>query len=138
MFIRRGLETAVQVTTESATSAATRSFQHVFEVVLPTTVYVRASQCEIDVLRAPGNHVELTANLRASFGWDLVAEQDDAGVYIAAKRKPVVGAMSSAHFSLTVPPEANLVLNVTPGTIHLVDVNGKLNVPAVLPASKDG
>jgi hypothetical protein len=137
MFVRRGLETALQVTAESAASAASKSFLQVFEVTLPTTVYVRASQCEITVLRAPGSRVELSANLRAAFGWELAAEQDEAGVYIVARRKPVVGAMSSARFSLSVPPEANLVFNVTPGTIHLMDVDGKLSIPATLPPGKE-
>ena len=137
MFVRRGLETALQVTTESAASVATKSFVQVFEVSLPTTVYVRASQCEITVLRTPGSRVELTANLRASFGWELAADQDEAGVYVAARRKRVVGAISSARFSLTVPLEANLVLNVTPGTIHLINFDGKLSIPAALPANKE-
>jgi hypothetical protein len=137
IFVRRGLETALQVTAESAASAASKSFLQVFEVTLPTTVYVRASQCEITVLRTPGSRVELSANLRAAFGWELAAEQDAAGVYIVARRKPVVGAMSSARFSLSVPPEANLVFNVTPGTIHLIDVNGKLSIPAAPPASEE-
>jgi hypothetical protein len=137
LFLRRGLETAVQVTAESATSATSRSFVQVFEVALPTTVYVRASQCDITVLRVPGRRVELSASLRASFGWELAAEQDEAGVYIVARRKRVVGAISSARVSLSVPPQANLVFNVTPGTIHLLDVDGKLSIPAVLPTNKE-
>jgi hypothetical protein len=129
VVLRRGLETAVQATAETAAAATSKSFMQVFEVTLPTTVYVRASQCEVTVRREPGNRVELSASLRASFGWELVAEHDSAGVYIVAKRKRLVGTLSTARFTLTVPPEANLVFHLTPGTVHLHDINGKLTVP---------
>ncbi len=128
-LLRRSLVTAVQATTETAATAAARSFVQRFDVQLPTTVYVRASQCDVAVYRQPGNQVELSANLRASFGWEFVAEHDDAGVYVVARRKPVVGAISSAKMTLIVPPEANLVFHLTPGTVHLADVDGKLSVP---------
>src|SRR4051795_7830380 len=96
--LKRGLETAAVATVETATAAATKSFVQVFEVTLPTTVYVRASQCEVVIRRQAQSCVELSANLRASFGWELVAEQDEAGVYIVARRKPVVGKLSTARF----------------------------------------
>jgi hypothetical protein len=129
MLLRRSLVTAVQATTETAATAAARSFIQRFDVRLPTTIYVRASQCDVTIFRQPGNQVELSANLRASFGWDFIAEHDDAGVYVVARRKPVVGAISTARITLIVPPEANLVFHLTPGTVHLADVDGKLSVP---------
>ncbi len=131
MLLRRSLVTAVQVTTETAATAAGKSFIQRFDVRLPTTIYVRASQCDVTVYRQPGSQVELSANLRASFGWDFIAEHDEAGVYVVAKRKPVVGAISSANLTLIVPPEANLVCHLTPGTVHLIDVDGKLNIPGM-------
>ena len=102
--LRRGVQTAVLVTADTAASATTRTFIQSFEVSLPTTVYVRASMSEVTLRYKPGNRVEVSANLRASFGWELVAEQDDAGIYIVAKRKPLVGQLSSANFDLSVPP----------------------------------
>ncbi len=127
-LLRRGVETALQVGAETAAVATTKNFVQYFEVKLPATVYVRASQSEVTVIHRPGTRVELSANLRASFGWELVAEQDDAGIYIVAKRKPVVGKLSSANFTLTVPPEVNLVFNLTPGSVRFASINGKFNV----------
>jgi hypothetical protein len=127
--LQRGFETAVQATAETAATAATKSFLQVFAVTLPTTIYVRASQTDVTVRYAPGNRVELSANLRASFGWELAAEQDSAGVYIVAKRKPFVGAISSGRFSLTVPPGANVVFHLTHGTIRIENIDGKLTIP---------
>jgi hypothetical protein len=127
-ILRRGVETAIHVGAETAAIATTKSFVQVFEVRLPTTIYVRATQSEVTVIHRPGNKVELSANLRASFGWELVAEQDDAGIYIVAKRKLVVGTLSSADFTLIVPPEANLVFNLTPGAVKFANINGKFNI----------
>ncbi len=128
-LLRRSLVTAVQATTETAATAAARSFIQRFDVRLPTTIYVRASQCDVTIYRQPGSQVELSANLRASFGWDFVAEHDDAGVYVVARRKPVVGAISTAKITLSVPPEANLVFHLTPGAVHLNGVDGKISIP---------
>ena len=140
-LLRRGVETAVQVTAESATTATTQSYFRIFEVTLPTTVYVRASQILITVRRKPGTQVQFSASLRASFGWTFVADQDDAGVYIVAKRKLLVGSLSSASFNLIVPPEANLVFHLTPGTVRLYDVDGKLSIPGaplhIIPTGKE-
>ena len=133
ILLQRGLETAINVTAEATAQATTRSFLQVFEVGLPVTIYVRATQADVTVCHQPGTKVELSANLRASFGWDLVADQDEIGVYIVAKRKPIVGTMSTAAFTLTVPPEANLVFHLTPGTIRFQNIAGKLSIPAIRP-----
>src|SRR6476660_6716865 len=108
-LLRQGVESAVQVTAENATAATTKSYFRIFQVTLPTTVYVRASQIQITVRRKAGTQVQFSGSLRASFGWAFAAYQDAAGVYIVAKRKPLVGSLSSASFTLIVPPEANLV-----------------------------
>jgi hypothetical protein len=126
--LRHGMETAVQATAETAAVATTRTFTQIFEVTLPTTVYVRASMSEVTLRYRSGTRVELSANLRASFGWELAAEQDEYGVYIVAKRKLVMGSLSSADFTLTVPPEANLVFNLTPGAVKIANVDGKLSI----------
>jgi hypothetical protein len=127
--LKRGFETAVQATAETAATAASKSFEQWFTVTLPATVYVRASQCNLTIRYRSGDRVELAANLRASFGWELAADQDSAGVYIVAKRKPVVGKMSTARFTLTVPPGVNLVLHLTPGSVRLENIDGKLAIP---------
>jgi hypothetical protein len=127
--LRRSMESAVAATAETAATATSKSFVQYFQIALPATVYVRASECEVIVKHQPGTRVELTANLRASFGWELVAEQDDAGIYIVAKRKMIVGKLSTARFMLVVPPEVNLVFDLTPGAVRLANINGKLTLP---------
>lgn len=137
-LLRQGLRTALDTTTAAASQATSESFRQIFNVRLPCTVYVRAAHCQVDVLRQSGERererVELYATLRAAFGWEFSTDQDDAGVYIVAKRKPVVGALADARFTLMVPAGAHLVLHLTPGSVHLIDFDGKITLEG---ASRD-
>lgn len=110
-------------------SATNERFTRVFEVTLPVTVFIHASSARVTVRRVEGSAVTLDANLRASFGLQFTAEQDEAGVYIVAKRKRVVGTLSAAYFTLTLPPAARLIANLTPGALLLEDLNGKVEIP---------
>lgn len=133
-LLKRGLQTALDTTAAAASQATSESFRQIFHVQLPCTVYVRAAHCSVDVRRQPAERgrererVELNATLRAAFGWEFSTDQDDAGVYIVAKRKPVVGALANARFSLSVPSGAHLVLHLTPGSVHLIDFDGKITL----------
>jgi hypothetical protein len=123
---------ALDTTAAAASQATSESFRQLFNVQLPCTVYVRAAHCQVDVRRQAGEpaheRVELRATLRAAFGWEFSTDQDSEGVYIVAKRKPVVGALANARFTLTVPSGAHLVLHLTPGSVHLVDFDGKITL----------
>lgn len=145
-LLRRGLRTALDTTAAAASQATSESFRQIFNVQLPCTVYVRAAHCAVDVRRQPPvrererERVELNATLRAAFGWEFSTDQDEAGVYIVAKRKPVVGALANARFSLIVPTGAHLVLHLTPGSVHLIDFDGKITLegaPVDEPVGRD-
>lgn len=112
-----------------------------YEVSGPKTVYVRADHCRVSVRRTLERQVQVEGDLRQAFGWDWVVDHDDAGVYVVLKRKPVVGALSTATLTLSVPADAYLVFHLTPGSVKLEDFEGKLAVapvkgePNVLPAA---
>lgn len=128
-LLRRGLQSAVNVGAQAAAAATTQEIRQVFSVQFPATIYLRAAHCTVAIRRTPGDQVVLTAQLGAAFGWELATDQDEAGVYIVAKRKPVVGALSWANFNLSVPPEAHLALHLTPGNIELIGVDGPIHLP---------
>jgi hypothetical protein len=138
ILLQRGFETAVGVGAEAAAQATTKTFVQVFEIALPATVYVRASQVDVSVVYVPGTKVELSANLRASFGWDFVTEQDANGIYIVAKRKPIVGTVSTAKFTITMPPNVNFVCHLTPGALSFKNIDGKVSIPAVVELPVNG
>jgi hypothetical protein len=128
-LLRRGLETAVSLTADAAANATAKSFNQVFVVSTQTALYVRGSMIDVIVRRVPEpTDVELQANLHASFGWEFKAEQDEQGIYIVALRKPIVGALARATFTLIAPANMNLICKLTPGTLHLDNVDGTLRI----------
>lgn len=95
----------------------------------PITFYLRAEQAEVRIMRWALAKVEVTATLQAAFGWRIVADQDEAGVYVAAKRKPVLGNLSSALFSVVVPYDAHLMLRVDESRLVMENISGTFQIP---------
>jgi hypothetical protein len=85
----------------------------------------------VAIQRGAAPKVILRADMRRAFGLELAAEQDDAGVYIVAKQKRVVGKLSRADFSLTVPADCHLVFHLTPGDVVLEDIDGMMELPPI-------
>lgn len=108
-----------------------------YEVPGPTTVYVRASHCRVILRRTTDRRVQIEGDLRQAFGWQWVTERDEAGIYVVLKRKPLVGALSTADLTLVVPPDAYLVFHLTPGSVQLEDFAGRLAVAPVAAANGD-
>jgi hypothetical protein len=126
---RTAVDTALGAAVEAVPKLSQQSFIQVFNVTLPVTVYVRASHCRVTIRREATRQVTLQADMYRAFGVELVAEQDDAGVYIVARRKPVVGRVSRADFTITVPPDSHLVFHLTPGDVVLHSIDGLLELP---------
>lgn len=127
---RSVVESAVGAAVEAMPKSGQRSFTQVFAVSRPATVYVRGSHCAVSVRRHDAPRVELEANLARAFGVELTAEQDEAGIYIVARRKPVVGAAARLELALTVPPDAHLAFHLTPGDVSFLDLDGLAELPA--------
>ena len=130
---RAAIDSAVGVALEAVPRSAPQTYTQVFAIKPPVTVYVRASHCRVMVRRDAAPKVILQSNVVRAFGLEFATEQDDAGVYIVVKRKPVVGQLSRADFSLTLPPDCDLALNLTPGEVVLQDVDGLIELPVAAP-----
>lgn len=109
-------------------ASGTRSHLRVFKVEAPVTVFVRGTKCKVTVQYHDLEQVELHVHLYNAFGLKFVTEQDEAGVYIVAKRRRFLGWISRAEFVLRVPAYANLAFNVTPGTVQLNEVTGVVHI----------
>lgn len=132
---RSAVDTALGAAVEAVPRTSQRAYTQVFNVQASITVYVRASQCRITIRRAALPKVILEASISRAFGPELAAEQDEAGVYIVARPKPVVGRLSRADFTITVPADSHLVFHLTPGDVILEDLEGMLELPPLQPAS---
>lgn len=121
--IVRALETTSQLI-EIARSSQT--FQ--FTVQPNVTVYLHTMQAEVFVARHDQPHVELIAKLGAPFAWRVATDQDDAGVYLVARRKAVVGQLAGvlarAVLLLTIPLESHLILKLENSRLSLQDLTG--------------
>lgn len=125
------VDTALGAAVEAIPKTSNRSHIQAFQVDTPITVYVRADHCRVRIRLCDVSQVVLHANMYRAFGLNLVAEQDAAGVYIVAKRKPVIGTLSRADFSITAPVGSHLVFHLTPGDVVLEGIDGRLELPAV-------
>jgi hypothetical protein len=129
---RRGSQVVLQAAASSLPKLTAEEFTQVFPVTLPSTVYVYASHARVTIRQQQSLQVALHGTLHGAFGWQIVAEQDHSGVYIVAKQKPVIGALSSASFTLIIPSAIRLVAELTPGALLLEDVHGRLEIPPLV------
>ena len=94
-----------------------------------TTVYLHTAHAEVRVTRWDEPQVEITAHLQAPFAWRIETDQDDAGVYFVAHRRPVVGTLAGAVFHIHAPRQAYLALKLEEGRLSLDGVTGTYHVP---------
>lgn len=126
---RTAIDTALGVAANAMPGTTERIHTQVFNVIPPVTVYLRASHCRVTVRQSDTPKVRLEASLQRTFGIEFSAEQDDAGVYIVVRRKPVVGAVSRIEFTLVVPRDTHLAMHLTPGDIVFEDIDGIAELP---------
>jgi hypothetical protein len=107
-----------------------------FPTTGPTTVYLRAEGANVRVMRWAVARVEVTVQLEGTFGWRMATDHDEAGVYIAARRRSVARRFSTALFELTVPHDAYLMLKLEASQVTLVRVDGTLYVPPDVPETE--
>ncbi len=116
----------------NAASAVRDLAQHLktyhFAVRPPGMVYVQADYAEVTVIRWNRPTVEITTLLQAPFGWRLVTDQDEAGVYLVARRKTVIGRLSSAKFVIRLPDVLYLTLKLSECSINLKQVTGSFEL----------
>ena len=47
--------------------------------------------------------VSARLELQAGFGWQWTTDQDDAGVYIVLRRKPLIGSVGRGRLTIALP-----------------------------------
>ncbi len=100
-----------------------------FNVEGEITFFLHTHHAEVRVTRWTEARIEVVAQLQAPFGWRVETDQDDAGVYFVARRRPVVGGLSGAVFAVSIPATTYLVLKLEQGRLLLDNLSGTVNVP---------
>ena len=106
-----------------------KSQTYTFPVNGAVTVYLQAEQSEIRLVRWEQPKVDIFIQLQAAFGWRIATDQDADGVYVVAKRRMLVGSISKATFTLTVPNDAYMILKLTGSSLLVDGINGELHIP---------
>lgn len=118
------------VNAASTVADFTRQSQtHTFAVGQAVTVYLRAEQAEIRIVRWSQPKVDVFVQLQAAFGWRIATDQNADGVYVVAKRRPLVGGFSRATFTITLPHDAYLILKLAESNLLMSDINGEFHLP---------
>ncbi|MEO1644648.1 MAG: hypothetical protein AAFR67_05640 [Chloroflexota bacterium] len=100
-----------------------------FTVAPPTTLYLHTEHAVVHVRRWFAPKIEVRTKLDVRFGWRVQTDQDEAGVYLVAKRRAVVGSVARGEFVVHVPRDTHLILKVEHGAILLDNVNATLQIP---------
>lgn len=105
-----------------------RSYE--FQVQQPLTLYLDAGPAHVTLQRSTEPRITVDIRLQAGFGWRIIHDQDEAGVYIVARRRAIVGPIARAEFMVSVPDSVDTVLKLENGQLTLNDINGMVELPA--------
>ena len=90
----------------------TRRFQ--WDVTIPNTFYLDVEHADIRLSWHDQLQVVAKLELQAGFGWQWTTDQDTAGVYIVAKRKPLIGSIGRGKLAFTLPHGVHISLKARP------------------------
>lgn len=99
-----------------------------WNVAANTTLFLQAEYVDIRLEKHEKQEVLANIQLQAGFGWQLVTDQDEAGVYIIARRKPLIGSISRGKFDITLPASLNVALKLAHCQVCFADLNIALDL----------
>jgi len=105
----------------------TRRFN--WKVAAGTTFFLQAEYADIHLAAHERPEVVAKVELQAGFGWQLATDQDEAGVYMIARRKTLIGSIGRAKFDIKLPPQAHISLKLENCQVCLAELNGALDLP---------
>lgn len=100
-----------------------------WDVAIPSTLFLQAEQFDIRLRIHDQPQILATAELRAGFGWQLTTDQDAAGVYVVAVRKPVIGSIARGKFTFHCPRGIFISLKLQHCRLCFDDMTACLELP---------
>lgn len=123
-----GLWQAVKLLS-SARNLAIETRRFDWRVTPPSTFYLDAEYADIRLVTEEGGLISAKVEVPLGIGWQLATDQDEAGVYIVAKRKPVIGSISRAKFTVALPSALHISLKLAHCQLRLDDFSARLELP---------
>ena len=115
-----------------ARDLAVESQRFRWDVAIPSTLFLQAEQSDIRLAFHDQPRILAQAELRAGFGWQLTTDQDAAGVYVVALRKPVIGSIARGKFTFHCPRGIYLSLKLKQCQLRFDDMTASLDLPPFL------
>ena len=100
-----------------------------WEVEPPNTFYIDAEYADISLSRQESAEILATVKLQAAFSWQIATQQDKAGVYMVARRKPLIGSIGRGSFQIRVPSDVHISLKLRHCQLCLNDQLCELELP---------
>ena len=100
-----------------------------WQVEPPNTFYIDAEYADISLSRQEGVEILATVKLQAAFSWQIATQQDKAGVYMVARRKPLIGSIGRGSFQIRVPSDVHVSLKLQHCQLCLNDQLCELELP---------
>ncbi len=113
----------------SARDLTIESKTYQWEVAPPMTFFLQAEQAAITLARHDKPQILAKVELQAGFGWQMTAEQDEAGVYLIARRKPLIGSIGRGAFDIALPADIHIALKLTHCQLRFNKLNATLDFP---------
>ena len=97
-----------------------------WDVSPPVTFFMDAEQSDMVFKHHDLPIIQVVSELQAGFGWQIATEQDSAGVYIVAKRKPIIGTIGRGKFIIMLPHNTHISLKLKQCRLTLDDLSTHL------------
>lgn len=121
------LNTLWQLVTVASTVKELAQHKRTYQFLVndPITFYIQTEDADVYLSRWDKRQVEMTVTLQASFGWRVATDQDAAGVYVAAKKRMVVGKVAGALFEIFVPHDTYIIVRLKNCNLKLNGISGE-------------
>ena len=110
----------------------TKTYQ--WDVTPPLTFFLHVEHADVILKRQQAHQISAQIELQGGFGWQLVTDQDHAGVYVVAKRKPVIGSMGRGTFDITLPEDIHVTLKLEHCRLTFDDLHTQVDIPPQSPS----
>lgn len=108
---------------------AQKTKTYYFAIQPHMTFYLHIAGAEVELIRWERPMIEMTVRLDGVFGWKVAVDQDEAGIYVAARRRPIVGEITYGRFEVRCPHDTYNIFKLEACRLTLNDVTGEFHLP---------
>ncbi len=106
-----------------------------FNVSSPTTFYCHLEGASLIIRHHNKPALLLETQVLVKSGWRIETDDDDAGVYVVARKLPFIGTMSQLTLIATVPSQTNLILKLERCILTIENVADTIRLASVFASS---